>query len=139
MKIAIIGDHPCAQACQDFFKSIEATVTRYNGSDGHKKVLRIQKRFYSEDQGTHKQRFHDLFRVVFDQDPEKEISKQLESEGKEVFEKLTEFELNYLKSRFEGFEDFDLIVNLPVTSIFSVIAILIWPPHKVRTCDCSHY
>ena len=90
MKIAIIGDHPYAKATHDFFESIGANVQRFSNQQIHKKALRIQKRFYSESEGSSKERFQDLFRVVFEQDPEQEITRQLASDGKEVFEKLTE-------------------------------------------------
>ena len=107
MKIAIIGDHPYAELIGEYLDSIGASTQRYANQGTHKKALRVQKRFHSRDEGTSKQRFQDVFRVIFEQDPEAEISKQLSGEGKEVFEKLVSFVM-------------ELIVNFNASVVYAV-------------------
>lgn len=114
MKIAVLGSGAYASQIVDYLQGLGALVKWYASNiDGaiDKKILRVHKRFLSINEMPNSGRLADLFRIVFEQNPSDEIATQMQGDNKQIFEKLTDFEMDYLKSRFESFEDFDLIID----------------------------
>lgn len=114
MKIAVLGNGAYASEIVEYLQGLGAMVKWYaKGVEGatQKKILRVHKRFLSLNETPETGRLTDLFRIIFEQNPSDEITQQMQGDNKDIFEKLTDFEMDYLKSRFESFEDFDLIID----------------------------
>jgi hypothetical protein len=74
-------------------------------------VLRVHKRFlHQEESVPNRTRMFDLFRVVYSQNPQDAILKQLE-ENPEFFKQLGEEVMNSLHKPVESFEDFDIVIE----------------------------
>ena len=74
-------------------------------------VLRVHKRFLHQDESVpNRTRMHDLFRVVYSQNPQDAILLQLE-ENPEFFKQLGEEVINSLHKPVESFEDFDIVIE----------------------------
>lgn len=111
MKIALIGNHLKAKEISLFLEEM-GFIVRHFGREGiDKKILRVHKRFISKNQK--KSRFTDLFRVVLEENPTEFIKEHEEGLSKEIFSKLDSIELDYLKTCYESFEDFDFIIHIP--------------------------
>lgn len=140
MKIAICGNGPHALSAAAHFNNLGAAVTLFAGSENlaghgavihstsdsleqlieqlHKTVLvrpaaakRVHKRYLALDEVIpERTRLHDLFRVVFDLDPEQEIQYQKEN-NPEVFSQLDEAVLKSLKKTIENYDDFDIVID----------------------------
>lgn len=119
MKIAIIGSHNNASYVCDFLKNIEADVSWFPADHN---IKRVHKRFLSPKESLGLSRIHDLFRVVFEEDPLNTVSEQMLGSNEEIFQKLSEMEVEYLKSRYESFKDFDVIINMPSDKDYPIMA-----------------
>lgn len=76
------------------------------------KVTSITKRFLRLDEVIpEKSRFHDLFRVIYEQDPKAFIDAQRETDP-ELYKKLTSEFVESLQSTLELYEDFDGVIDL---------------------------
>lgn len=76
------------------------------------KVLSVTKRFLaSEEEIKGSTRFLDLFRVIYQLNPEEFINQQKES-NPETYERLSEEFVQSLQSSLEMYEDFDLVIDL---------------------------
>lgn len=74
-------------------------------------VLRVHKRFlHKEETAPNRTRMHDLFRVIYSQNPQDAILKQLE-ENPEFFKQLGDDVINSLHKPVESFEDFDIVIE----------------------------
>ena len=74
-------------------------------------VLRVHKRFVHFDESIpNSSRMLDLFRVVYSQNPQDAILKQLE-ENPEFFDQLGQDVINSLHKPVESFEDFDIVIE----------------------------
>lgn len=74
-------------------------------------VLRVHKRFLHTDEVIPgRTRMHDLFRVVYSQNPKETILKQLE-ENPDFFNQLGEEVINSLHRPVESFLDFDIVIE----------------------------
>ncbi|MGE3611104.1 MAG: hypothetical protein AB7I27_16050 [Bacteriovoracaceae bacterium] len=76
------------------------------------KVVSVTKRFLSKDEEIQgKSRFYDLFRIIYQLNPEEFINQQKENDP-ETYQKLSEEFIRSLQSSLEMYEDFDLIFDL---------------------------
>jgi hypothetical protein len=76
------------------------------------KVLSVTKRFLGpEEEIEALSRFHDLFRVIYQLNPEEFIGQQKEV-NPETYERLSEELIQSLQSSLEMYEDFDLVLDL---------------------------
>ncbi len=74
-------------------------------------VLRVHKRFLHTDESiNNRSRLLDLFRVVYSQNPQEAILKQLE-ENPELFNQLGADVINSLHKPVESFADFDIVIE----------------------------
>lgn len=74
-------------------------------------VLRVHKRFVHSDESIpNRTRLLDLFRVVYSQNPQDAILKQLD-ENPEFFKQLGDEVINSLHKPVESFEDFDIVIE----------------------------
>lgn len=74
-------------------------------------VLRVHKRFVHQDESIpNRTRLFDLFRVIYSQNPQDAILKQLE-ENPEFFKELGDDVINSLHRPVESFEDFDIVIE----------------------------
>lgn len=98
----------------DFFEKIIAPIAQALESNVLIKkgdVLRVHKRFLHENESIpHHTRMHDLFRVVYSQNPKDAILKQFE-EKPQFFAGLSEEIIQSLHKPIESFEDFDLVIE----------------------------
>lgn len=75
-------------------------------------VVSVTKRFLAPDeQITGKTRFLDLFRVIFQVNPQ-EFIKEQEANNPETFERLSKELVDSLQTNLEMYEDFDLVLDL---------------------------
>ncbi len=74
-------------------------------------VLRVHKRFVHQDETIpNRSRLLDLFRVIYSQNPQDAILKQLD-ENPEFFKQLGDDVINSLHKPVESFEDFDIVIE----------------------------
>lgn len=74
-------------------------------------VISITKRFLApQEEIEGKSRFYDLFRIIFQLNPEEFINKQKENDP-ETYEKLSEELVRSLQSSLEMYEDFDVVLD----------------------------
>lgn len=75
-------------------------------------VITVTKRFLSpSEEVPHRSRFQDLFRVIYEVNPEEFIGRQKEMDPA-TYEKLSEEFVQSLQSTLEMYEDFDLVLDL---------------------------
>jgi hypothetical protein len=75
------------------------------------KVLSVTKRFLApEEEVVGQSRFHDLFRLIYQLNPEEFINQHKETHP-ETYERLTEEFVQSLQSSLEMYEDFDLVMD----------------------------
>ncbi len=75
------------------------------------RVVRAHKRFLSRKEDIkNKSRLHDLFRLVYEIDAQKGLEEQKQM-APEAFEKFSQEVIDSLGKSFEGFEDFDYVVD----------------------------
>lgn len=75
-------------------------------------VISITKRFLApQEEIEGKSRFYDLFRIIFQLNPEEFINKQKENDP-ETYQKLSEELVRSLQSSLEMYEDFDVVLDL---------------------------
>ncbi|MBC7712434.1 MAG: hypothetical protein H7177_03795 [Rhizobacter sp.] len=98
----------------EFFENvIVPTVVELEKFELTKKgdVLRVHKRFlHKEETVPGRTRMFDLFRVIYSQNPQDAILKQLE-ENPDFFKQLGEDVINSLHKPVESFEDFDIVIE----------------------------
>lgn len=74
-------------------------------------VISVTKRFLSrEEEVPGKSRFYDLFRVIYEMDPQSFIQQQKET-NPELYQKLSEEFMGSLQSTIEMYEDFDVVID----------------------------
>lgn len=74
-------------------------------------VVSVTKRFLSpEEEVPGKTRFYDLFRVIYEMNPQEFIQEQKET-NPELYHKLSEEFVGSLQSKLEMYEDFDLVID----------------------------
>jgi len=75
------------------------------------KVSHISKRYLAKDEAiSGKSRFYDLFRIIYELNPEEFINQQKDA-NPETYQRLSEEFLNSLQSSLEMYEDFDLVFD----------------------------
>jgi hypothetical protein len=85
-------------------------------------VVSVTKRFLSIDEEVPgKTRFYDLFRVIYEVDPQEFIHQQ-QNINPELYERLSEEFKGSLQSKLEMFEDFDLVIDCRWPSVTKSMA-----------------
>lgn len=86
-------------------------------------VISVTKRFLSQNEEIPgKTRFYDLFRVIYEMNPQEFIHQQKET-NPELYQKLSDEFTISLQSSIEMYEDFDLVLDCRFPSVTSSIAV----------------
>lgn len=86
-------------------------------------VVSVTKRFLSQDEEVPgKTRFYDLFRVIYEMDPQDFIHQQKET-NPELYERLSEEFTVSLQSSIEMYEDFDVVIDLRWPTVTKSMAV----------------
>jgi len=120
MKVAICGSNPLACDIYDHLNSLGAAVSVYSckGLRGQGEAfpiiaansIQVQKRYLESNeiifyQGRERDRFYDLFRVIFSRTPE-----QLDEAAKEKIAQMDQSLIDSLQGEIESFNDFDIVI-----------------------------
>jgi hypothetical protein len=86
-------------------------------------VVSVSKRFLAPgEEIAERDRFYDLFRVIFQMNPQDFIQQQ-QASNPETFERLSEEFKNSLQSHIEMYEDFDVVIDLRRSNFCSSLSV----------------
>jgi len=107
---------------KDYFEPLTTFIKAHHRVRPHE-VLSVTKRYLAPyetpSQGS---RFQDLFRVIYQVNPQEFILEQKES-NPETYQRLTEEFVSSLQSTIEMYEDFDLVLDLRKETLCPSVAI----------------
>ncbi len=96
---------------KDFYQKPLLNFLRQHQIVKEHEVVSVTKRFLSHDEEIPgKTRFSDLFRVIYEMDPQQFIHQQKET-NPELYEKLSAELVGSLQSSIEMYEDFDVVID----------------------------
>ncbi len=110
-------------AWKEFYQKPLMTFLRQHQVVKEHEVVSVTKRFLSqEEEIPGKSRFFDLFRVIYEMNPQEFISEQKET-NPDLYHKLSEEFMGSLQSTLEMYEDFDLVLDLRYPMVTKSMAV----------------
>ncbi len=94
-----------------YFKPLEELLKKEGQRVKSYSVISVTKRYLAPgEEVSNKSRFHDLFRLIYEVDPQEFISEQRELDPA-LYQRLNEEVVNSLQTKIEMYEDVDLVID----------------------------